>query len=69
MTWSTGSVLDEIVAAADAEGLSVDLLDPVADVDTAADLAAIDLAFAPATRALLAEGGITHTAAERARLG
>jgi glycosyltransferase A (GT-A) superfamily protein (DUF2064 family) len=67
--WSTGAVLDELVAAARAEGLSVDLLDQVADVDTAADLAAVDLAFAPATRALLLEGGITHTAAQRARLG
>lgn len=69
MTWSTGSVLEELVVAARAEGLSVDLLDPVADVDTAADLAAVDLAFAPATRALLREGGITHTAAARAGIG
>jgi len=61
MTWSTGSVLDELVSAARAAGLSVELLDPIADVDTAADLAAVDLAAAPATRALLREGGITHT--------
>lgn len=69
MTWSTGSVLDELVAAAHAAGLSVDLLDPVADVDTAADLDAVDLASAPATRALLRERGITHTATPGAALG
>jgi glycosyltransferase A (GT-A) superfamily protein (DUF2064 family) len=67
MTWSTGSVLDELVAAAGAAGLSVELLDPVGDVDTAADLAAADLAAAPATRAILS--GISHTPAGPARLG
>jgi uncharacterized protein len=69
VTWSTTSVLDELVAAARAEGLSVELLEPVADVDTAADLAAIDLAAAPATRALLADGGLTHTHSQVAGLG
>lgn len=61
MTWSTGSVLAELRSAAGALGLSVELVAPIADVDTAADLAAVDLAAAPATRALLCEGGIAHT--------
>jgi len=52
--WSTGSVLDQTVAASRAAGLSVALLDPVADVDTVDDLAAIDLSRACATRAVLA---------------
>ena len=53
IVWSTGSVLDQTVAAARSAGLDVHLLDPVADVDTAADLAGLDLARAAATRAVL----------------
>lgn len=55
--WSTGSVLDQAIAAGRAAGLPVRLLDPVADVDSAADLAALDLAWAPATRAALTAAG------------
>jgi glycosyltransferase A (GT-A) superfamily protein (DUF2064 family) len=55
--WSTGRVLDQIVAAASAAGLTVALLDPVADVDTIADLEGLDLSCAPATRLVL-EGAI-----------
>jgi glycosyltransferase A (GT-A) superfamily protein (DUF2064 family) len=53
IAWSTGSVLDQTVAAARAAGLGVELLDPVPDVDTVADLAGLDLSAAAATRALL----------------
>jgi glycosyltransferase A (GT-A) superfamily protein (DUF2064 family)/8-oxo-dGTP pyrophosphatase MutT (NUDIX family) len=53
VAWSTRSVLDQTVAAARAAGLSVELLDPVADVDTVDDLLAIDLTRAPATADLL----------------
>ena len=56
--WSTGSVLDQTVAASRAAGLSVALLDPVADVDTVDDLAAIDLTHARATRAVLAAADV-----------
>jgi hypothetical protein len=55
--WSTGSVLDRTIAACRAAGLTVALLDPVADVDTVDDLAAIDLSRARATRAVLADVG------------
>ena len=41
--WSTGSVLDQAIDAGRAAGLSVALLDPIPDVDDAADLAALDL--------------------------
>ena len=51
--WSTGRVLDETVAAGRAAGLTIALLDPVADVDTIADLAGVDLSCAPATRLVL----------------
>jgi glycosyltransferase A (GT-A) superfamily protein (DUF2064 family) len=51
--WSTGRVLDQTVAAGRAAGLSVALLDPVADVDTVADLHRLDLSCAPATRLVL----------------
>jgi uncharacterized protein len=51
--WSTGRVLDQIVAAGRAAGLTVALLDPVADVDTIADLDGLDLSCAPATRLVL----------------
>jgi uncharacterized protein len=51
--WSTGHALDQIVAAAGAAGLTVALLDPVADVDTMADLDGLDLSCAPATRDVL----------------
>jgi uncharacterized protein len=57
ITWSTGSVLDQIVAAGRAAGLSVQLLDPIGDVDTAADLADADLSAAAATSALLRSVG------------
>ena len=55
--WSTGRVLDQTVAAGRAAGLTVALLDPVADVDTIADLEGLDLSCAPATRLVL-EGAI-----------
>ena len=55
--WSTGSVLESTVAACRAAGLTVALLEPVADVDTVDDLAAIDLTRARATRAVLADVG------------
>ncbi|MEP6641354.1 MAG: DUF2064 domain-containing protein [Gaiellales bacterium] len=51
--WSTGRVLDQTVAAGRAAGLTVALLDPVADVDTIADLEGLDLSCAPATRLVL----------------
>jgi len=53
VAWSTGSVLDQTVAAARAAGLGVELLDPVPDVDTMSDLAGVDVARAAATRAVL----------------
>jgi len=53
IAWSTGSVLDQTVAAAEALGLAVELLEPVPDVDTVADLAALDLSRVAATRAVL----------------
>ena len=53
IAWSTGSVLDQTVAAAEALGLAVELLEPVPDVDTVADLAGLDLSRAAATRAVL----------------
>jgi uncharacterized protein len=53
LAWSTGSVLDQTVAAARALGLGVELLEPVPDIDTVADLAGLDLSGAAATRALL----------------
>ena len=51
--WSTGRVLDQTVAAGHAAGLTVALLDPVADVDTIDDLDGLDLSCAPATRLVL----------------
>jgi glycosyltransferase A (GT-A) superfamily protein (DUF2064 family) len=51
--WSTGSVLAQTVAASRAAGLTVVLLDPVADVDTVDDLARVDLVRAQATSAVL----------------
>jgi len=53
IAWSTGSVLDQTVAAAAALGLAVELLEPVPDVDTVADLAELDRSRAAATRAVL----------------
>lgn len=53
VTWSTGAVLDQTVAAARALGLGVELLEPVPDVDTVADLAGLDLSRVTATRAVL----------------
>jgi glycosyltransferase A (GT-A) superfamily protein (DUF2064 family) len=51
--WSTGRVLEQTLAAGRAAGLTIALLDPVADVDTMADLEALDLSCAPATRLVL----------------
>jgi len=59
ISWSTGSVLRQMVAAARAAGLTVELLDPVADVDTVADLASLDLGAARATRAVLDDPSVT----------
>jgi glycosyltransferase A (GT-A) superfamily protein (DUF2064 family) len=53
--WSTGSVLNQVLATSRAAGLSVELLDPVADVDTVDDLAGLDLSHAHATRAVLCD--------------
>ena len=55
ITWSTGSVLDQTIAAASGAGLTVELLDPHPDVDSIADFAQLDLAAAPATAAVLAD--------------
>lgn len=51
--WSTGRVLEQTVAAGRAAGLTVALLDPVADIDTVADLERLDVSCAPATRLVL----------------
>jgi glycosyltransferase A (GT-A) superfamily protein (DUF2064 family)/8-oxo-dGTP pyrophosphatase MutT (NUDIX family) len=51
--WSTPAVLDQTIAAARAAGVRVELLRPVADVDTADDLLHVDLDQAPATAAVL----------------
>lgn len=59
--WSTGSVLEQLVAAARRAGLTVAVLEPIADVDTIGDLAFADLAAAPATRAALAACGAVRT--------
>ena len=53
VAWSTGSVLDQTVAAARALRVGVELLEPVPDVDTVADLAGLDLSRVAATRAVL----------------
>jgi len=55
ISWSTGAVLEQTLDAARAAGLQVELLDPAPDIDTVDDLAACDLARAPATAALLAD--------------
>ena len=65
--WSTGSVLRQMVAASRAAGLSVELLDPVADVDTVADLAEIDLTRARATSAVLADPAVARATEQAAR--
>lgn len=57
--WSTGSVLDQTIAASRAAGLTVALLEPVADVDTVDDLAGVDLSRARATRAILSDPALT----------
>lgn len=57
IAWSTRSVLDQTVAAAAALGVAVELLEPVPDVDTVADLAGLDLSRAAATRAVLGAAG------------
>ncbi|MDX6544662.1 MAG: uncharacterized protein QOG02_436 [Gaiellales bacterium] len=57
--WSTGSVLSQMLAASRAAGLTVQLLDPVPDVDTVDDLAALDLTHAHATRAVLCDPAVT----------
>jgi glycosyltransferase A (GT-A) superfamily protein (DUF2064 family) len=51
--WSTGRVLEQTVAAGRAAGLTVALLDPVADIDTVADLEGLDISCTPATRLVL----------------
>ncbi len=66
--WSTGSVLQHVVAAGRAAGLTVELLEPVADVDTVSDLAGVDLSLAPATGAVLADPAVVR-ATERAAGG
>jgi hypothetical protein len=66
--WSTGSVLQQVVAAGRAAGLTVELLEPVADVDTVSDLAGVDLSLAPATGAVLADPAVAR-ATERAAGG
>jgi glycosyltransferase A (GT-A) superfamily protein (DUF2064 family) len=60
--WSTGSVLAQTIAASRAAGLTVELLDPVADIDTVDDLADLDLSRAGATRAVLCDPEVTWPA-------
>jgi glycosyltransferase A (GT-A) superfamily protein (DUF2064 family)/8-oxo-dGTP pyrophosphatase MutT (NUDIX family) len=55
ITWSGPDVLDQTVAAARTAGLRVELLAPHRDVDTIADLAALDPAPGSATASLLAD--------------
>ncbi len=55
IAWSTGAVLEQTVTAARAAGLTVELLDPAADIDTVQDLVACDLRSATHTTALLAD--------------
>jgi len=57
ISWSTGKVLDQTIAAAHRLGRTLELLDPQTDVDTVADLRAVDLARAPATAAALSLTG------------
>jgi glycosyltransferase A (GT-A) superfamily protein (DUF2064 family) len=61
-------VLQQVVAAGRAAGLTVELLEPVADVDTVSDLAGVDLSLAPATGAVLADPAVVR-ATERAAGG
>jgi hypothetical protein len=65
--WSTGSVLRQMVAASRAAGLTVELLDPVADVDTVADLAGLDLTRARATGAVVADPVVARATEQAAR--
>ena len=53
ISWSTRDVLDQTIAAARRLGRTLELLDAHPDVDTVADLRAVDLARAPATAACL----------------
>ncbi len=53
ISWSTRDVLDQTIAAARRLGRTLELLDAHPDVDTVADLRAVDLARAPATAAAL----------------
>jgi glycosyltransferase A (GT-A) superfamily protein (DUF2064 family)/8-oxo-dGTP pyrophosphatase MutT (NUDIX family) len=55
ISWSGPEVLRQTVSAAEAAGLTVELLEPHPDVDTIDDLLGIDLSMAPATAALLAD--------------
>ena len=55
IAWSTSTVLEQTVAAARVAGLTVELLDPAADIDTVDDLIVCDLGRATATAALLAD--------------
>jgi glycosyltransferase A (GT-A) superfamily protein (DUF2064 family)/8-oxo-dGTP pyrophosphatase MutT (NUDIX family) len=68
ISWSSPRVLHQTIAAARAAGLSVELLDPHRDVDTIADLLALDLASAPATAAVLANPEIAPLVPRPARV-
>ena len=57
ISWSTGDVLDQTIAAARRLGRTLELLDAHPDVDTVADLRAVDLTRAPATAAAPAGPG------------
>ncbi len=67
--WSTGAVLGQMVAASRAAGLTVELLDPVADVDTVSDLAGLDLTRARATGAVLADPAVARATQHAAHGG
>jgi glycosyltransferase A (GT-A) superfamily protein (DUF2064 family)/8-oxo-dGTP pyrophosphatase MutT (NUDIX family) len=53
ISWSTGHVLEQTLAAASAAGLTTEQLDPAPDIDTIDDLLAYDLRDAVATAAVL----------------
>ena len=55
IAWSSSSVLEQTIAAARTAGLTIELLEPHADVDTISDLLSVDLNDAPATAALLSD--------------
>jgi glycosyltransferase A (GT-A) superfamily protein (DUF2064 family)/8-oxo-dGTP pyrophosphatase MutT (NUDIX family) len=68
ISWSSPRVLHQTIAAARAAGLNVELLDPHRDVDTIADLLALDLASAPATAAVLADPEVAALVPRPARV-